>query len=202
MDPMSAEPPTISYRSGAEPRVEDGRVSERLFPEEEPKKGGLRSKAQVLSPYLQVAGRILSGLTWVVLGVVLLFWAVIGAVFWIPLMVRAMLRFSISLIEAMFEGQRPVEAGRILRNAVGFYRRGFVVAIEVVTREDLKEERHPRVQPKQDRLLLEVVWAIVVWYFLFLWFGWIQTSPLDMWHWFVGQPWGEAWRGLLDLVGL
>lgn len=198
---MSSEPPVLSYSSDAEPRVEDRGTARDLFAGG-PRIAHLRSRADVISPYLRVAGRILSGLTWVVLGVVLFFWAVIGAVFWIPLMVRALLRFSISLIEAMFEGQRPVESGRILRNAVSFYRRGFVVAIEAVTREDLEEERGPRVRPKQDRLLLEVVWAIVVWYFLFLWFGWIQTSPVDMWHWFVSRPWGEAWRGLLDLLGV
>jgi hypothetical protein len=203
MDRMSSEPPTISYLSDAEPRVEGLNVSEPLAPEEAPKERGLRSKAEVISPYLRAATRIFSGFTWIVLGVVLLFWAVIGAVFWIPLLLRAMLRYSLSLVEAMFEGERPLEAGKTLRNAVSFYRRGFVVAIEAVIREDLeKERRHRGAQPRENRLLLEVVWAAVVWYFIFLWLGWIQTSPLDMWDWFVSRPWGEAWRGLLDLVGL
>ena len=186
MDGMSSDspnptnPPTMSYRSLGEP-VE------------------IREKEPPPSPVVRTTNKIIQVLTWLILAVVLLVWAVVGAVFWIPLMLRAMLRFSISLIEAMFVGQRPTRAARILRNAVEFYRKGFVVAVEAVTREDLPEERR---QPAgENRLLFEVFWAALVWYLFFLWIGWIQTSPLDLWHWFVSIPWREAFSAVLERFG-
>jgi hypothetical protein len=111
-----------------------------------------------------------------------------------------MLRFSISLMEAMFVGERPTQAAKILRDSVHFYRRGFVVAVEVVTREDVPDER--RHSAAENRLLFEVFWAALVWYFVFLWMGWIQTSPLDLWHWFVSVPWREAFAAVLERFGL
>jgi hypothetical protein len=49
---------------------------------------------------------------------------------------------------------------------------------------------------------MEVLWAVLVWYFLFLWWGWVQTSPLDIWNWFVGLPWREAFDNLRLRIGL
>lgn len=139
---------------------------------------------------------IFLGITWAILAVVLLVWAVVGAIFWIPLLLRAMLRFSISHIEAIFEGHKPAEAARILRDAVSFYRRGFVVAVEVVTREPV--DRREEGPVKENRLLLEFLWALLVWYFIFLLFGWIQASPMDLVDWFFSIPWADYFR---DLVG-
>jgi len=175
---MASDPPTLSYRS---PREESDEVP--------------------TSPYVEATNRFFQGLTWAILAIVLLFWAVFGAIFWIPLLLRAMLRFSISLIEGMFEGRKPTESARILRNAVDFYRRGFIVAVEVVTREEVAEEHQEKGEPaRENRLLLEVLWAILVWYFLFLWFGWIQSSPVDLWNWFWSVPWGDALLGFGDWV--
>ena len=148
------------------------------------------------SPYAELASKIFSVLTWVILIVVLIVWAVVGAVFWIPLLIRAMLRFSISLIEAMFEGHKPARAAKILRDAVSFYRRGFVVAVEVVTREQIDDRDEGPVT--KNRLLLEVLWALLVWYFIFLLFGWIQASPLDLIDWFFSIPWADHIRDLVD----
>ena len=148
------------------------------------------------SPYAEAVNKAFSVLTWLILSVVLLVWAVVGAVFWIPLLLRAMLRFSISLIEAMFEGHKPAKAAEILRDAVGFYRRGFVVAVEVVTREQI--DRREEGPVTENRLLLEVLWALLVWYFIFLLFGWIQASPLDLIDWFFSIPWADHIRDLVD----
>ena len=188
MDAMTSaqsNPPTMSYRSLGEP-VE--------LSEQE------QEKHPTSSAVAKTTNRIFQVLTWAILAVVLLVWAVVGAIFWIPLLLRAMLRFCISLIEAMFVGQRPTQAAKILRDSVHFYRRGFVVAVEVVTREDVPDERK---QPAvESRLLFEVFWAALVWYLVFLWMGWIQTSPLDVWQWFVSIPWREAFAGILELFGL
>jgi len=148
------------------------------------------------SPFAEAVNKAFTVLTWVILSVVLLVWAVVGAVFWIPLLLRAMLRFSISLIEAMFEGHKPTKAAKILRDAVGFYRRGFFVAVEVVTREPI--DRREEGPVTENRLLLEVLWALLVWYFIFLLFGWIQASPLDLIDWFFSIPWADHIRDLID----
>jgi hypothetical protein len=179
--PTPSAPPTMSYRALGEPvEVEEDQPAP--------------------TRVARANNKILQALTWAILAVVLLVWAVVGAIFWIPLLLRAMLRFTISLIEAMFAGQRPTRGARILRDAVGFYRGGFVVAVEAVTREDVPEDRR---QPAgESRLLFEVFWAALVWYFIFLWVGWIQTSPVDLWHGFLDLPWRETLARILERLGL
>ena len=166
---MTSEPPRMYYKTVAQAEEE---------PEEEVKEPG--KHAEVLNGIFMV-------LTWVILFVVLALWAVLGAIFWIPLLFRAMLRFSISLIEAIFEGHKPATAAKILRDAVSFYRRGFVVAVEVVTREPVDRREEGTVT--ENRLLLEFLWALLVWYFIFLLFGRIQASPVDLVDWFFSIPW-------------
>ncbi len=183
---MNSEPPFLSYRGtvGAE-GTERGREGET---EKEKGKGP--------SPYAEVLDKGFIVLTWVILTIVLVIWAVVGVVFWIPLLLRAMLRFSISLIEAMFEGHKPTAAAKVLRDAVSFYRRGFVVAVEVVTREQI--DRRDEGPVTEHRLLMEVLWALLVWYFIFLFFGWIQASPLDLVDWFFSIPWAEYFGDLVQ----
>lgn len=146
--------------------------------------------------YSEVIDGIFLVLTWVILVVVLAMWAVVGAIFWIPLLVRSMLRFCLSLIEAMFEGHKPARAAGILRDAVSFYRRGFVIAVEVVTQEKVNYDDEGPVT--ENRLLWEFLWALLVWYFLLLLFGWIQASPLDLLDWFLSIPWTDHIRSLVD----
>ena len=173
MNTMTSQPPVINYSSAGGPGEEQAPKSDN-----------------------KAANKILTGLTWVILFLVLSVWAVIGVVFWIPLLIRAMLRFSINLIEAAFEGQKPTSSGKVLKDAVNFYRRGFVVAIEVVMGEEVQEDREETTT--ENRFLLEVLWAIFVWYFIFLWFGWIQASPVDLWDWFVSIPWREHFGDLVQ----
>jgi hypothetical protein len=175
---MSEDPPFLSFRYGQK-QDEEGEV-------------GDEGKAR--PPALEVMNYVFLVLTWVILVVVLVVWALVGAIFWIPLLIRAMLRFCLSLIEAMFEGHKPTTAARILRDAVSFYKRGFTVAIEVVTGEEIEDSKEGRV--KENRLLLEVLWALLVWYFIFLLFGWVQASPLDLLDWFLAIPWADHLRDL------
>ncbi|NNM07435.1 MAG: hypothetical protein HKO65_20255 [Gemmatimonadetes bacterium] len=185
---MTSEPPVYSYHSSTG-------VAPESAGEDAGQKDGAGSGTKA-SKAASTVNRILDVLTWAVLFVVLLVWAVVGAVFWIPLMIRAMIRFCISLIEAMFEGHKPATAARILRDAVSFYRRGFVVAIEVVTGEQVNPKEEGPVT--ENRLLFEVLWALLVWYFLALLFGWIQASPLDLVDWFFSIPWAEYFRDLVS----
>ena len=179
--PDTSDPPRISYR----------RIQEEGSRGEEPGRTGDKAR-----PYVDAIQWGFTALTWLVLFFVLLVWAVVGAVFWIPLILRATLRFSLSLLETVFEGHKPAKAAKALRDAVSFYRRGFVVAVEVITGEKIDERDDGPVTEK--RLFKEILWAVLVWYFIALFFGWIQASPLDLVDWFRAIPWGEYFGDLVD----
>ncbi len=88
-------------------------------------------------PVRHAVNKAFAGVTWAILAIVLVVWAVVGAVFWIPLMLRTVLQFSLSHLKSVFVGKRPEGAARALQSAVSFYRRGFVVAFEVIMREEI-----------------------------------------------------------------
>jgi len=139
------------------------------------------------APVTKAVNRVFEGVTWAVLFLLLAIWAVVGAFFWIPLMFRSLLSFSLSLLQAVLVGRRPEGSAKALRNAVSFYRRGFVVAVEVVTREELEGEAK---DPETGiRLFLEMGWAIPTWYLIFFFLGWIQDSPADLWNGLLSFPW-------------
>jgi len=150
-------------------------------------------------PVQKAANRLFSVITWAILFVLLAVWAIVGAFFWIPLLLRAMLRFSLGLVQSVFVGQRPDGSARILRDSVSFYRRGFVVAVETVTREKIDGESKEDPQTG-NRLLLELIWAVPVWYLILFAMGWIQASPLDLWNWFAEIRWSEMLGSLIDWV--
>ncbi|MEJ2542111.1 MAG: hypothetical protein P8188_19460 [Gemmatimonadota bacterium] len=139
-------------------------------------------------------------LTWGILSICLALWAVVGFVFWVPLLLRSMLQFSFALSQSMLQGTRPVEAGRILRDTVGFYRRGFTVAINAVFGPPPKKKESQVTRLTLKDLLFEIVWAGLVWYGILFLFGVIETSPVDIWNAFIGLPWAEWWRGLEETV--
>jgi len=148
------------------------------------------------APLQRTVHWVFEGITWAILLVLLAVWAVVGAFFWIPLMVRALLRFSLSLLQAVLVGRQPEGAARALRNAVSFYRRGFVVAVEVVTRAELDgEAKDPETG---NRLLMEVIWAVPVWYLVFFSLGWIKDSPMDLWIGITTFPWIAFLGDLVD----
>ena len=144
--------------------------------------------------------RVFLWLTWAILAFCLLVWAVVGAVFWVPLMLRTMVMFSIALVHSTIEGARPSAAARMLRDAVTFYRRGFEVAVEAVMGEE--DDQDSSSKPLQRKgLFREVLWAAAVWYLFLLLLGLDLWSPLQAWDWLRGLPW-EAWvGGLLEGVG-
>ncbi len=150
------------------------------------------------TPFQRAANRIFESITWAILITLLAMWAVVGAIFWIPLMLRAMLRFSLGLLQSVFVGQQPEGSAKGLRDAVSFYRRGFVVAVEVVTRKEL--DRKAKDPETGNLVLLELLWAIPVWYLILLALGWIQTSPVDLWNGFVSIQWSALLGNLIDWI--
>lgn len=171
---MEREPPVARYHTVEEPEPE---------PE---------------TPVHRTVNRTFAAITWAVLFLVLAVWAVVGALFWIPLLFRAMILFSLRLVQSVFVAQRPEGAARILRDAVSFYKRGFIVAVEVVTREELEPDAR---DPDTGNLLLsEILWAFLVWYLILLGLGWIRYSPLDLWTDFLAIPWAEIWNTIFGWV--
>jgi hypothetical protein len=140
-------------------------------------------------------------LTWGILSVCLALWAVIGFIFWVPLLFRSMIHFSLALSQSMLQGTRPVEAGRVLREAVDFYRRGFTVAIAAVFRRPSVADKAHKAKPlSARRWMFEITWTVLFWYLVLLGVGVIETSPVDLWNAVVGLPWGEWWRAITDTV--
>ena len=171
------EPPSLNYRTGSGPAGS---------PDQGPSAGTASGPATM-------ADRIVHWLTWGILGVVLLVWALVGAVFWLPLLLRTMVRFSLSLVQSTMDAERPDASARTLRQAVDFYRRGFVLAIDAVMGQDEpgRKGRTRRDQLDPDRMKREVMWALVIWYPILWWVG-LAWSPVELWAWIAGLPWGET----------
>jgi len=148
------------------------------------------------------ADRAVRYLTWGILSVCLALWAVIGFIFWVPLLLRSMIHFSLALSQSMLQGSRPDEAGRILRETVGFYRRGFTVAIAAVFGrapvQKVQKGRSPGLSAK--RLVFEVLWAALFWYAALYLMGFIATSPADAWNALIGLPCAEWWQSTMAWV--
>jgi len=106
-------------------------------------------------------------------------------------MVRGIVAFSIALVQSTLTETSAEAAGRDLRSAANFYRRGFVGAVDAI---------RPRAAPAPGSadsvakpgldgglIVRETAWAIVVWY-LILWpTGILSGTPLDL----ASVPWSE-----------
>ncbi len=130
-----------------------------------------------------------------VLVVCLGFWSVLGALFWIPLLLRRIVTYSVALVSAMLAGKKPERAAEALHDAMGFYWRGFRVTTEMVTREP---DAHDRVAPGEEEdglrgmaLLNELAWVLLIWYAILLTLGVVDRTPLDLWRWLGSVPWTE-----------
>ena len=140
--------------------------------------------------------RAMTGLRWAVLVICLGVWAVVGALFWIPLLLRRVITFSAALVPAMLADRKPHQAAKSLRDAMNFYGRGFQVTREVISGEPDPNERTAPL--KEDTrlegmaLLNELAWVVVIWYAVLYFFGAIDTTPLDMWRWLAGISWTDS----------
>jgi hypothetical protein len=141
-------------------------------------------------------------LTWSILSVCLAVWAVVGFVFWVPFLLRSMFRFTFALSGSMLAGEQPVEAGRILRETVSFYRRGFTVAIDAVFGGELSPgtsaRQKSRARVSTRYFVFEVLGAFVFWYLVLLFGGVVDASPVDGWIGLVQLDWSVAWAMLLE----
>lgn len=170
------EPPSIRYRGVPEPTVVDG------------------APARSESP----TPPVIRWLTWAIFAVVMSVWAVVGAVVWIPLILRAMVRFSFALVQATLDGERPTEAGATLQGAVDFYRRGFILAHEAVFGAPVVETATRR-PVRTRRLFREFLWAAFIWYLILALFG-VVWGPVEIWNWFTALPWDQFFIGVGEWI--
>jgi len=123
-------------------------------------------------------------------------WSALGAIFWIPLLVRRIAAYSIALVSAMLAGKKPERAAEALQDAMGFYWRGFKVTADMVTRDP--EARDRAAAGEEDEglrgmaFLNELAWALLVWYAILFALGVVHRTPLDLWHWLAGIPWRDG----------
>ena len=164
-DGLAREAPTIRYR---------------MVPETTAATGDSLPVASSRPPVLQ-------WVSWAVFGVVMVVWAVVGALVWIPLLLRAMVRFSFALVPATLDREPPSEAAATLRGAVEFYRRGFVMAADALHGRTPEPTGHTR-PVRSRRLLREFAWVALVWYALLAAFG-VVWSPVEIGQWIVALPW-------------
>jgi hypothetical protein len=138
----------------------------------------------------------MKGLRWAILMICLGVWAVVGALFWIPLLFRRVVTYSAALVPAMLADKKPHHAAKSLREAMNFYRRGFQVTTEVIKGEPDRSERPgPAAEDTTLHgmaLLNELAWVVVIWYAVLYFIGAIDTSPLDMWRWLAGISWTDS----------
>jgi len=96
-----------------------------------------------------------------VLLVTLIVWAVVGFVFWIPLLVRATTIFALALLPAAFNRQDIGGLHDLLEEASSFYFRGFHSAIAVLN----ESGGYGDVDVGIGRIVVEILWTTAFWLF-------------------------------------
>ena len=158
--------------------------------------------AEAAAEAAKQTSRVNEAVTRVVLGICMAAWAVIGLFLWIPRVLRAVVVFSVALVHATVSETTADAAGRRLRSAANFYRRGFVGAVDAIrppTDEDGQagtQRSGEAVSVESGLLVRETVWAIVIWYVILWSTGIIRGTSIDL----VEVPWGALWSGWVDLV--
>lgn len=177
----------------------------RTFPADSLPPGGLDAASAVEAGTSGSSKGSRSILTWAILSACMILWAVIGFVFWVPLVLSAMIRFTFDLSRSMLRGDQPAEAGRTLREAVSFYRRGFSVAVDAVFGKSEGAQRPGQQKQKSTRLsarrvFFDVLWTVVFWYLFVYATGLVEASPLDGWIALIELPWVAFWGAVVDGV--
>lgn len=125
-------------------------------------------------------------LVYVVLVVTLGVWAVVGFIFWIPMLVRTTTSFSSVLLYATLFGKDPSDFGRPLVFATTFYIAGFKNIMNALLQTDRRSSAGGFSAFQWGRYLLEICWAGVFWYFLLyslFSLGYVQWLPEMLSQW-------------------
>jgi len=125
-------------------------------------------------------------LEWIVAGICCAVWSVLGLVFWLPVLLGAMLHFSVAHVQAMLDGQVPMAAGAGLRAAASFYHRGFAAALDVARKSNgsatgpVLSTRSRAGGGNRGRLLRAAGWALATWYAALLVVGVVDWPHVEL----------------------
>lgn len=125
-----------------------------------------------------------------VFGFVLVAWAVVGLVVWVPLVLRSMVRFSLALVPATLRGTSVQKPARRLQAAVEFYRRGFVLVSGAARGEVDPGSGDRSMAAGADRLGRELLWSVAIWYGLLALLG-LAPSPVELARAVGALPWDQ-----------
>lgn len=138
---------------------------------------------------------VAKGFRWGVLTICLAVWTVLGALFWVPLLLRRIIGYSVVLVPSMLAVGKPWRAAKRLRNAMSFYWRGFKVTKDMVTADPERDERPllagPEGAPRAAAIVGELTWALAFWYAVLLLVGVVDSTPRDLWRHLADVPWSE-----------
>ena len=99
-----------------------------------------------------------------ILAVTIAVWAVVGFLFWIPLLARTTAMFSVGILYATLTREDPAVYGHHLHTAIGFYPEGFRKTLDALYPD---QENAPPTESDSPlhvgRLVLEAIWAGVFW---------------------------------------
>lgn len=141
-------------------------------------------------------------LTWLIVATAMGVWLLIGFVFWIPLLVRAGIGFSVEVVNATLTGRSAEAAGTMLKRAVDFYRSGFVTAIEAVqdrqrgtpVRGPYARDGEAEVGVSPRGFINELGWTVLIWYLIASGLGLTEWTPLRAVSEFFSIEWGRHLR--------
>lgn len=105
---------------------------------------------------------LVNAVTFLLLVVVFAVWAVVGFVFWIPLLTRAVLVFAASVVHAVITGQRASGLRDYLRDASSFWFEGFQIAKQTLYPPS-GEPSEWKLEIRIGRVLAESVWTAAYW---------------------------------------
>lgn len=104
----------------------------------------------------------------IILVVTLTVWAIIGLIFWIPLLLRATTVFSAMIFHAAITKQNSNTTKNSLEAAASFYFNGFRNAINIMKNEVPNSKAI--VELRLPVVILEIIWAGLIWLAIFyLW---------------------------------
>lgn len=155
----------------------------------------------------------LRGLMWLIVATAMMVWLLIGFFFWVPLLIRAAIGFSVSVVRSTLMGQSAEAAGIMLRRAVDFYRSGFVTALEAIQDEPGRPANRTVVpiHGEDQELTIdargfinELGWTLLIWYLLISLLGWTSWTPIRLWSEFFAIDWshhlGILWYSLTTWI--
>lgn len=116
-------------------------------------------------------GTLVAPVRYVVYLIALTAWAVVGFVFWIPVLVRATAVFSSMILYSTLTGVRSKYLGRHLDAAIIFYVSGFRRIGEAMFAAVFEAESDSDELPpfKISQFFMEAVWATAFWLSIYIW---------------------------------